>query len=49
MGNNVKMRKECIMELCNESKGVNERINISVLRWYGLLKRMDDSRLFIRL
>ena len=40
-----KMRNERIRELCGVKKGVNERINESILRWFGHVERMDDSRL----
>ena len=41
-----KMRNERIRELCGVKKGVNERINESMLRWFGHVERMNDSRFF---
>src|SRR5678816_3773424 len=38
------MRNERIRELCGVKKGVYERINESMLRWFGHMERMDDSR-----
>jgi hypothetical protein len=40
-----KMRNEYIRELCGVEKGVIERINESVLRWFGHVERMEDHRL----
>src|SRR5678816_1585400 len=40
-----KMRNERFRKLCGVKKGVNERINESTLRWFGHMKRMNDSRL----
>ena len=40
-----KMRNEVIRELCGVEKGVKERISESILRWFGHLERMDESRL----
>src|SRR5678816_3422023 len=39
-----KMRNESIRELCGVKKGVNERINENMLRWFGHVERMIDSR-----
>ena len=44
-----KMRNERIRELCGVKKGVNERINETILRWFGHLERMDESRLVKRM
>ena len=33
-----------IRELCGETKGVNERIDEGILRWFGHLKRMENDR-----
>src|SRR5678815_2173447 len=44
-----KMRNERIRELCGVKKGVNERINESMLRWFGHVERMNDSRLIKRM
>src|SRR5678815_4314459 len=44
-----KMRNERIREMCGVKKWVNERINESMLRWYGHVKRMNDSRLVKRM
>src|SRR5678815_40660 len=38
-----KMRNEHIRELCGVKKGVNKRINESMLRWFGHVERMNDS------
>ena len=38
-----------VLELCGVKKGVNERINVSTLRWFGHVERMDDSRLVKRM
>src|SRR5678815_5288590 len=43
-----KMRNERIREMCGVKKGVNERINESMLRWFGHVERMNDSRLVKR-
>src|SRR5678815_3865859 len=40
-----KVRNELIREWCGVKKGVNERINESMLRWFGHVARMNDSRL----
>src|SRR5678816_1261878 len=44
-----KMRNELIREWCGVKKGVNERINESMLRWFGHMERMNDSRLVKRM
>src|SRR5678816_2596871 len=44
-----KMRNERIIELCGVKKGVNERINESMLRWFGHVERMKDIRLVKRM
>ena len=44
-----KMRNEVIRELCGAEKGVKERISESILRWFGHLERLDESRLVKRL
>src|SRR5678816_1241927 len=44
-----KMRNERIRELCGVKKGVNERINESMLRWFGHVESMNDSRLVKRM
>src|SRR5678815_6092076 len=44
-----KMRNELIREWCGVKKGVNERINESMLRWFGHVERMNDSRLVKRM
>src|SRR5678815_3478358 len=38
------MRNERIRELFGVENGVNERINKSMMRWFGHVERMDDSR-----
>src|SRR5678816_3380272 len=43
------MRNERITELCGVKKGVNERINESMLRWFGHVERVNDSRLVKRM
>jgi hypothetical protein len=43
-----KMRNERIRELCGVEKGVLERISESILRWFGHMERMDESRLVKR-
>ena len=43
-----KMMNEFIRELCGVEKGVKERIGESILRWFGHLERMDESRLVKR-
>ena len=40
-----KMRNEYIREMCGVVKGVIERINESILRWFGHMERMDENRL----
>ena len=42
------MRNERIRELCGVEKGVLERISESILRWFGHMERMDESRLVKR-
>src|SRR5678815_4983448 len=44
-----KMRNELIRELCGVKKGVHERINESMLRWFGHVERMNESRLVKRM
>src|SRR5678816_32877 len=44
-----KMRNERIRKLSGVKKGVNERINASMLRWFGHVERMSDSRLVKRM
>src|SRR5678815_5828185 len=44
-----KMRNERIRELCGVKKGVNKRINESMLRWFGHVERMNGSRLVKRM
>src|SRR5678815_2321686 len=44
-----KMRNERIREWCGVKKGVNERINESMLRWFGHVERMNGSRLVKRM
>src|SRR5678815_1717427 len=44
-----KMRNEHIRELCGVKKGVNERINECMLRWFGHVERMNDNRLVKRM
>src|SRR5678815_4666944 len=44
-----KMRNERIRELCGVKKAVNERINESMLRWFGHVERMNDSQLVKRM
>jgi hypothetical protein len=44
-----KMRNERIRELCGVERGMNERINESLLRWFGHMERMDESRLVKRM
>src|SRR5678815_2512779 len=44
-----KMRNECIREMCGMKKGLNERINKSMLRWFGHVERMNDSWLVKRM
>ena len=43
-----KMRNEYIRGLCGVENGVKERICESILRWFGHLERMDESRLVKR-
>ena len=35
---------ERIRELCGVSKGVDERIDEGVLRWFGHVERMENDR-----
>jgi hypothetical protein len=44
-----KVRNEYIRELCGVDKGINERINESMLRWFGHVERMDGDRLVKRI
>jgi hypothetical protein len=44
-----KMRNEHIRELCGVKKGVTERINEYILRWFGHMERMDVNRLVKRM
>jgi len=44
-----KERNERIREWCGVKKGVNERINESMLRWFGHVERMNESRLVKRM
>src|SRR5678816_1446621 len=44
-----KVRNERIREWCGVKKGVNERINESMLRWFGHVERMNESRLVKRM
>jgi hypothetical protein len=44
-----KMRNEYIREVCGVDKGVIERINESMLRWFGHVERMDGNRLVKRM
>src|SRR5678816_2452184 len=41
-----KMRNERIRELCGVKKEVNERINESMLRWFGHVERRNDCLLY---
>ena len=34
-----------IREFCGVTKGVEERINESVLRWFGHVERMENDRI----
>ena len=34
-----------IMELCGVTKGIDERFDESVLRWFGHVKRMENDRI----
>ena len=40
-----KVRNECIREVYGIEKGLNEVITENILRWYGHMKRMDQTRL----
>jgi hypothetical protein len=44
-----KMRNEHIRELCGVKKGVNEKINENILRWFGHMERMNRSWLVKRM
>ena len=44
-----KIRNKFIRIACGVEKGINERINESVLRWFGHVERMDDSRMVKRM
>ena len=44
-----KMRNEHIRELCGVKKGVTERVNEYILRWFGHMERMDVNRLVKRM
>ena len=44
-----KIRNEFIRTVCGVEKGINERVNESVLRWFGHVERMDDSRMVKRM
>jgi hypothetical protein len=44
-----RMRNEYIRELCGVEKGVIDRINMSILRWFWHLERMDENRLVKRI
>ena len=44
-----KIRNEFIRSTCGVEKGINERINESMLRWFGHVERMDDSRMVKRM
>ena len=44
-----RMRNERIRELCGVEKGINERINESLLSWFGHMERMDVNRLVKRM
>ena len=33
------------LELCREAKGADERIDGSVLHWFGLFERMENDRI----
>ena len=44
-----KIRNEFIRSTCGVQKGINERINESMLRWFGHVERMDDSRMVKRM
>src|SRR5678815_3382180 len=43
------MRNERIRELCGVKKVVNERINENMLRWFGHVESVNDSRLVKRM
>ena len=34
-----------IRQLCGMTKGVDEKINEGVLRWFGLVERMENDRI----
>src|SRR5678816_785926 len=44
-----RVRNERIREWCGVKKGVNERINESMLRWFCHVERMNESRLVKRM
>ena len=35
----------CIRELCRVMKGIDERIDECVLRWFGHMERMEKERI----
>ena len=37
-----------IRQLCGMTKGVDEKIDEGVLRWFGHVERMEDDRVFKR-
>ena len=43
-----KMMNEHIRDLCGVKNGVNERTKESMLRWFGHVERMNDSRFLSR-
>ena len=40
-----KVQNSRIREFCRVTKGVDERIDEGVLRWFGLVKRMENDRI----
>ena len=38
-----------IRELCRVKKGINEKIDEGVLRWFGHVERMENDRIFKRI
>ena len=40
-----KFRNARIRQLCGVTKGVDEKINEGVLRWFGHMERMDNNRI----
>ena len=44
-----KIRNEFIRNTCGVEKGINESINESMLRWFGHVEGMEDSRLAKRM